>query len=56
MKKFFALTVVLAALLAAGCGEKKESMTPPGDEKAAPADDAKETKDMPADKGAEETP
>ena len=53
MKKFFALLVVFAALSAAGCGEKKDTMAPPADEQATPADDAK---DMPADESATETP
>jgi predicted small lipoprotein YifL len=52
MKKVFALMVVFAALFAAGCAEK-ETVPPPADEKAAPADEAK---DMPADDSAQQNP
>jgi outer membrane lipoprotein-sorting protein len=49
MKKVFALMVVFAAF-AAGCAEK-ETVPPPAQDQAAPAEEAK---DMPAD-GATET-
>jgi hypothetical protein len=39
MKKVFALTVVFAALFAAGCAEKKETVPPPAQEQAAPAEE-----------------
>jgi hypothetical protein len=53
MKKFFALTVVFAALFAAGCAEK-DTMPPPADNEAAPADTAP-AEEAPAE-GATETP
>jgi hypothetical protein len=53
MKKFFALMVVTVALFAAGCAEK-DTMPPPAENEAAPADE------MPAEgesaDGAAETP
>ena len=52
MKKVFALMVVFAALFAAGCAEK-ETVPPPAEDQAAPAEDAKE---MPADEAAEPNP
>jgi hypothetical protein len=40
MKKVFALTVVFAAFFAAGCAEKKETVPPPAQDQAAPAEEA----------------
>lgn len=49
MKKVFALMVVFAALIAAGCAEK-ETVPPPAEDQATPAE---ETKEMPAEDAAE---
>ena len=50
MKKVFALMVVFAALFAVGCAEKQDTMPPPAEDQAVPAD---ETKEMPAEEPAE---
>ena len=39
MKKFFALMVVFAALTAVGCAKEDDTMAPPAEDQAVPADD-----------------
>ncbi len=47
MKKFFALSVVIAALFAAGCAKENDTMPPPAEDQAMPVDEG--ATDMPAD-------
>jgi hypothetical protein len=53
MKKFFAVMVVFAALFAVGCAEK-DTMPPPADDQATPAEEPADG--APADDTPAETP